>query len=1161
MRRKNLRLIAVSALICLLMLLAVAGAAAEMAGGATVTGYVWLDSSGDGLRGGNESLLNRTEVTLERVVGSTTETVATVTTARDGLYSFTGLPAGDYCLAITLPNDHQFTLHGLDSAALPASGRSGITPNFSVGENAVVTMDIGATKQASRLSMSAFEDQNANGGRMDSEPRVRDVTVNLMYDFGGKAYVIATETTNRTGECTFEDLSPATYYLSVTLPENFLPGPLGAKQSIYYNCLLPSKTNRCVSTVFTLSGKTSLGLSMGMVETGMASGSLWFDQDNDGARTASDRGLTEATVLLTSPEMSLTYDVAVNADGSYAIAHVMPGNYMLSVQLPDHMMFAPDDSAITDDARQGTVPVTVSAGQNALIAAVGAMPTTELSVFVYRDMDINGENNDGDTGYEGAIVAAYRNGALLRQAATDASGEALLSAIRGGSVEIVCTLKDGDIFTISGAGNDFYSPGATKEIRIAAELPSGEATMLHAGVTQPATMSGDLYMSADNTGVYAPGSEMLAGFTVRAINENGEIAAETTTDAGGAFSFAVLPSRHMARFLFIDPYIAAPYNETGNVIEYQTQESGDTAYYDLTPGQALSGVRGALFAAGEVDGYVIMDEPGVTTGLEGVTATLLDEFGAPVSDFAYDVTDENGYFYIKGVLPGTYSILYTVPYNMAFTSPLTDQPEIESQPFVIEAMSRVKLPDVAAVRTGAVSGHVYHMLSKDNFAPLEADISVTSVDTEAVYETRALDDGEYILSGLRPGHYTLTVTLPDGYIVNEAPDSIIPLTLGSVASADFSIGLDENIIDADIVASLPASLEGKLYFDHDRSYDFGEADAPVGGTVVSLVRGEEQYDLETDALGVFTASMLPPGDYSLTFALDSDCIVLTDGATQEGLVWSLPVTLPDNATATGNEIGVLKYAEITGQIWNMDGTNDDVAGLTVSLMTADGTPIASAVTDEEGRYAFDSLYPGDYMLDTTPPAGCLFAREVDAAVRTSVILGTISGSKQSVPFPLGMGEKLNGCDIGIGAIGGIGDLAWLDTDGNGMQDLGEPPMPGIQITLFQYGEQVAQTVTDAYGRYEIDNLYPGAYVMQVVMHDEIKATKHETEFPLVSSILPEESGTTVTVESVTVTSGRINRACDLGFALRKKNVYPDAMDQTPATDWRPYSERPDLPTE
>ena len=154
-----------------------------------------------------------------------------------------------------------------------------------------------------------------------------------------------------------------------------------------------------------------------------------------------------------------------------------------------------------------------------------------------------------------------------------------------------------------------------------------------------------------------------------------------------------------------------------------------------------------------------------------------------------------------------------------------------------------------------------------------------------------------------------------------------------------------------------------------------------------------------------------------------------------------------------------------------------------------------------------------------------------------------------------MGDGISGQDIGIGAMGAIGDRAWLDLNGNGMQDIDEPDMPGIVIELYQHDALIASATTDAYGHYLLSGLYPGEYQMKVTMPGELKATRCQTDFPLVGSILPEEGGREVWVESVIVPSGGRNLHCDVGFVLRKAGVYPAAMKEIPEKDWTPYSER------
>ncbi len=65
----------------------------------------------------------------------------------------------------------------------------------------------------------------------------------------------------------------------------------------------------------------------------------------------------------------------------------------------------------------------------------------------------------------------------------------------------------------------------------------------------------------------------------------------------------------------------------------------------------------------------------------------------------------------------------------------------------------------------------------------------------------------------------------------------------------------------------------------------------------------------------------------------------------------------------------------------------------------------------------------------------------------------------------------------------IGDFVWEDLDGDGVQDAGEPGVPGVTVNLWSDGELVASTVTDADGRYLFEDLLPGEYSVEFVIED------------------------------------------------------------------------------
>ncbi len=76
-------------------------------------------------------------------------------------------------------------------------------------------------------------------------------------------------------------------------------------------------------------------------------------------------------------------------------------------------------------------------------------------------------------------------------------------------------------------------------------------------------------------------------------------------------------------------------------------------------------------------------------------------------------------------------------------------------------------------------------------------------------------------------------------------------------------------------------------------------------------------------------------------------------------------------------------------------------------------------------------------------------------------------------------------DAGLVRYGSIGDYVWFDTDLDGIQDAGEPPVKDVTVNLWiKDGETWVSTgrttTTDAAGKYLFDNLKPGTYQVEFV---------------------------------------------------------------------------------
>ena len=1147
---------------CLLLL--ILGAAGAMAEG-QVSGTVWVEKTIDGRYDSGENAYGSgAKITLEkRYPNSQNDQYINRMSDQSGVFVFSGLAAGEYRMRIEVMNEYRFTAHGADSCILPSQGNIGYTPYFTVRDGVNLTMNVGLTKTYCAVSLIAFVDENSNGGRLQQEPLVQGVQAEVLYEYAGETYVIASSVTNYQGEAVLRDLSPGTYRVRVTLPNNLVIGPMGQKINTFYNCFYANADNTGISDSFTLAAKESVGMGIGLVRTGSLTGKVWYDANFNGLWDAGEGGLTQAVVTLYSSALGLTRTAYPNEQGDYAFQSLQSGEYQLGFQLPEGMIFTyPGVTLISETASQAAVNVSVQVGVTTNLGSVGAMPSAGLSLCLYQDADLNGQQDENDLPLSGAQVTAFQGGKTIETVFTDQDGRASFHMLRGGETQLSVSLPRGFVFSVdqtqlfrlSGAGAQ-----TSAETTVFLDGSQAEASF-SAAVTIPGAVTGCVFEDAANTGVFREGSLLLPGVTVQAVDQYGSVQAQTQTDDSGAYTFtSILPGTYSLRFLLTDDYVASssPAELQGmySHIVSQTPEYGQTEAFTLSPGQTVTGMDGGVFRAGRVDGYVLIDEEFAPagTGLAGVSVTLLNENGQPASAYSYGTTDEYGYFFIKGVLPGTYSIKYVMPENGQFISPRTTEKQWTSPAFASESGSETHMDTLIGVYTSTLSGRiVYDGIDTDeNFNAL---LSLVGQRTRQAFQIHAQPDGSYEFTNLKPDTYVMQVMLPNYLVFGEMEGSPVAPTAESTATATITFSMGEQRTDANILASLPVSITGVVFYDDDMSAKMGEDEYGAEGRSLSLWRnGEETALVDTDEEGRFMIEHLIPADYELRIDMDeNEVLVDVSGAMQQAGSWVVPLSVRSDSSVS---LPMMRYSSISGQVWSLDGSMSGVNGLYVALLEENGGTVASTMTDETGAYEFTRLLPGEYTLTATLPMGHLFARAQDTENRESYIQGNPDGSPNPIPFTLPMGEELSGVDIGMGAMGEIGDRAWLDENGNGMQDVGEPYMPGIIIELYQHGEKIAETVTNEYGKYLISDIYPGEYEMRVTMHKELKATVHQTEFPLVASIMPEEMGTTVIVPSVIVPSGGKNLHCDLGFQLLKKGVYPDAMNDIPVKDWRPYSER------
>lgn len=169
---------------------------------------------------------------------------------------------------------------------------------------------------------------------------------------------------------------------------------------------------------------------------------------------------------------------------------------------------------------------------------------------------------------------------------------------------------------------------------------------------------------------------------------------------------------------------------------------------------------------------------------------------------------------------------------------------------------------------------------------------------------------------------------------------------------------------------------------------------------------------------------------------------------------------------------------------------------------------ANTITDANGAYAFTSLPAGTYTVSVGTPPGFAASPSLVGSPSTDS-----NGSGATVTVLTGTDDTI---DFGFYKLGGLGDFVWSDTNGDGIQDAGEPGIAGVAVTL----STGATTVTDANGEYSFGNLPPGTYSVTIATPAGYFASPTGAGTPSTDS---NGSGASTTI------AGNVDNTLDFGF--------------------------------
>ena len=1103
---------------------------------AELSGFVWHDADNDGVRDASEVGIGGVDVTLSGTDDQGTITPVTVTTNPDGSYSFDRLRPGEYTITQTQPTfpapsgrdyadgqDHDGSLaNGVSSNDVTSSinataGDTGINYNFGEVVESIV-------------SGYVYHDSD-NDGIRSGETGIEFVTITLTGtdDLGNT--INRTTQTDGNGYYEFANLRPAGaggYTLTQSQPTGYLDGidTIGTPGG-------NSSVNDVFSSINVVSDTNGTENNFGELLAASISGTVFNDHNNDGLQQAGEQGIGGVQIRLTgTDDLGNSVDVAVstNADGTYSITGLRPSDatgYTLTETQPTNYNDGIDsDGSLvngdvsTNDVNSGINIVSDDDGTGYNFAERGA----SISGTVYID-----ENSDGNlTGTEtrrvdGVTIELY-----------DSTGTSLLAT--------TTTAPDGT-YSFDNLPADDYVIRQIQPTSLSSTTPNQiNATLPLAGLTDQDfgeefwRLGGNVYFDADNDGVFDATETGIGNVDVRlqGVDHLGGIVDTTVqTLADGSYLFVdLLPGTYS--ITETQPLVAANGKDYLDGQDTIGTPGGDDSANDefsnivLGAGVTTNGIHnnfGELEEA-ELSGFVWHDanNDGVRdaseVGIGGVDVTLsgVDDLGSitPVTV----TTNPDGSYSFDRLRPGEYTITQTQP---TFPAP-SGRDYADGQDHDGSLANGVSSNDVtssinaAAGDTGInynfgevvesiVSGYVYHDSDNDGIRSGETGIefvTITLTGTDdlgnTINRTTQTDgNGYYEFANLRPagaGGYTLTQSQPTGYL--DGIDTIgTPGGNSSVNDVFSSINVvsDTNGTENNFGELLAASVSGTVFNDHNNDGVQQAGEQGIGGVQIRLTGTDDlgnsvDVAVSTNADGTYSITGLRPSDttgYTLTETQPTNYNdgIDSDGSLANGDVSTNDVNSGINVVSDDDGTGY-DFAErgttISGTVYVDDNRNSGldatetnrVSGVLIELYDSTGTTlIDSMLTNGSGDYQFTDLPADDYII-----------REIHPAQYSS----TTPDTRSATLTLAGLTDQNFGENLWD-----LGDFVWFDTNGDGVQDAGEPGLAGIGVTLTYAGLDgdfsttadniVYNTTTDASGAYSFEDLFNGDYRVTIASVD------------------------------------------------------------------------------
>jgi putative cell wall-binding protein len=324
------------------------------------------------------------------------------------------------------------------------------------------------------------------------------------------------------------------------------------------------------------------------------------------------------------------------------------------------------------------------------------------------------------------------------------------------------------------------------------------------------------------------------------------------------------------------------------------------------------------------------------------------------------------------------------------------------------------------------------------------------VNGGASYDATTNASGEYEVTGIEPGDYTVYFAGPDlDYVAQYWPAS---LTVEEATRIEVTDGTVTSGIDAALGEG--ATISGRVVTD---------ADPTVGIPNLQVSAGEDTPDYNgvfltayTDPDGYYTIRGVPAASYRIWFFGNSSGYadeVWNNAYTYESATL---IPVPAGGTVTGINAAMAVEATVSGRVVKTTDPSQGIEGVQVQLSNTSGQ-VTGTQTDASGNYTVTGIPAGTYTVQFQGASTGHLNEYWDDT--TSLF--------EATPITLVAGQAVTGVDAALIPAATIQGRVTSESTSEGLS--------GVWVYANSLTGGYGSTTTDMDGNYSIGGLLPGDY--------------------------------------------------------------------------------------